>query len=213
MASITSCGSRYHHGDLRKALILASARLIEEEGLLGFSMVAAARRLGVSNAAPYRHFKDKNDLLNAVTDLAFFALGEEVERTARAPEHGAEDCIVALGMTYVDFLARHQPFYELMWGRLGRELSAQEQLATRASGFRFLIEALDHWRLHHGIHDCRVESIALAFWSMAHGLSVLQSHHAFTYYSADTDLETLLRHNTRIFLRGLACVSDPQPGA
>lgn len=196
--------TRYHHGDLRNALILASAQLIEEEGLLDFSMVAAARRLGVSSAAPYRHFRDRNDLLNAVADLAFHALSREVAETAAAYESGTEELIVAIGRNYIDFLSRHQAFYELMWGRLGGELASDTHVDTRASSFRFLIEALDQWCRRHDIRHRRAEDIALTFWSMAHGLCLLQSHRAFTHYSDDADIGGILRQNTHTFLRGLA---------
>jgi AcrR family transcriptional regulator len=61
----------YHHGDLHNALIIAAAELIESQQSLHFSMSDAAKRAGVSSAAPYRHFKDKDALLEAVRDLAF----------------------------------------------------------------------------------------------------------------------------------------------
>ena len=64
----------YHHGHLRDSLILAAAALIEEQGSLSFSITDAAKRAGVSSAAPYRHFQDKNDLLDNVRDLAFMGL-------------------------------------------------------------------------------------------------------------------------------------------
>ena len=58
---MSQANSGYHHGDLRDALILAAAALIEEQGSLSFSITDAAKRAGVSSAAPYRHFHDKND--------------------------------------------------------------------------------------------------------------------------------------------------------
>ena len=60
----------YHHGDLRNALIVAAAELIERDGTLDFSMAEAAASAGVSAAAPYRHFADKEELLRAVRELA-----------------------------------------------------------------------------------------------------------------------------------------------
>ncbi|MFV0278663.1 MAG: TetR/AcrR family transcriptional regulator [Parahaliea sp.] len=151
-AARTGDGPRYHHGDLHNALIIASAQLIEEKGLMDFSMVAAARRLGVSNAAPYRHFRDKNDLLNAVTDLGFYALGIEVEQTAARYETGSEECLVALGHTYLDFLRRHQPFHELMWGQLCGELSGDnDHFPTRGEGLRALVFHVGEWCRRHRV--------------------------------------------------------------
>ena len=58
--------SRYHHGDLRAGLIEATRRLVEEKGPDGFSVSDACRLAGVSTAAPYKHFKDKNEMLVAM---------------------------------------------------------------------------------------------------------------------------------------------------
>ena len=64
----------YHHGNLRNALIIAAAELIERDGTLDFAISEAAAMVGVSAAAPYRHFADKEDLLGAVRHLAFCGL-------------------------------------------------------------------------------------------------------------------------------------------
>ncbi|WP_187276447.1 TetR/AcrR family transcriptional regulator [Parahaliea maris] len=198
-----SASTRYHHGDLQHALIIAAAELIEEEGLMAFSLAAAARRLGVSTAAPYRHFRDRNELLEAVTDLAYYALNCEVERSAARYAPGTEDCLVALGLTYLDFLQRHQAFYELMWGSLGTELTSQESFTRRIRGLRFFIDALGDWCRLNDIHHLPPEDIALAFWSMAHGLSLLQNQRAFNEFSRATSIGDMLRTNARLYLQGV----------
>ena len=82
---------RYHHGNLRDALIIAAAQLIEEHASVDFAIVDAARRAGVSNAAPYRHFKDKHALLEAVSELGFLGLTETANQALEAANiyHGA----------------------------------------------------------------------------------------------------------------------------
>ena len=79
---MTDARSNYHHGDLRNALIIAAAELIERDGTLEFSMAEAAANAGVSAAAPYRHFADKEELLKAVRQLAILGLGVEAAKTA-----------------------------------------------------------------------------------------------------------------------------------
>ena len=80
----------YHHGDLRRALIDASIGLIAESGPDGFTLREVARRARVSHTAPYRHFREKSDLLAAVAEQGFLELRKAVDRaTARcrtAPE-------------------------------------------------------------------------------------------------------------------------------
>ena len=70
----------YHHGDLSNALIAAAAELIERDGTLDFTMAEAAAKAGVSAAAPYRHFANKEELLRAVRDLAFLGLRHQGTR-------------------------------------------------------------------------------------------------------------------------------------
>ena len=79
---MTDARCNYHHGDLRNALIIAAAELIERDGTLEFSMAEAAANAGVSAAAPYRHFADKEELLRAVRQLAILGLGAEAAKTA-----------------------------------------------------------------------------------------------------------------------------------
>ena len=78
----------YHHGNLRNALIIAAAELIERDGTLDFAISEAAAMVGVSAAAPYRHFADKEDLLGAVRHLAFMGLGNVAKQNRRTAPRG-----------------------------------------------------------------------------------------------------------------------------
>lgn len=89
----------YHHGDLRAALIAASFELLAEHGLQKFSVAAVARRLGVSTAAPYRHFPDRARLLSAVSAVAARDLRAEI---LAGPRSG----LPAVAEAYVRFVAR-----------------------------------------------------------------------------------------------------------
>ncbi len=107
-------GDRYHHGDLRAALVDAAIGLIAERGVRGFSLAAASRRLGVSVAAPYRHFRDRDELLAAVGVRGFQAFAT----TLAAEAAGALDPPQRLaGMTraYVRFAAEHRPLFDALY--------------------------------------------------------------------------------------------------
>ena len=77
---MTDARCNYHHGDLRNALIIAAAELIERDGTLEFSMAEAAAKAGVSAAAPYRHFADKDELILAVLDRGHFGYGAHLPK-------------------------------------------------------------------------------------------------------------------------------------
>lgn len=117
MSPIRSDGSRgsYHHGDLRAALIDTAVSLIAERGLHGFSLAEASRRLGVTVAAPYRHFADRDCLLAAVAarGLTEFgaALAAEVDRAAPPAQQ-----LAAVAAAYVRFAAGHRPLFEILSG-------------------------------------------------------------------------------------------------
>src|SRR5579863_6539240 len=90
---------RYHHGDLRTALIDAAVSLIAERGVRGFSLAEASRRVGVSSAAPYRHFADRDDLLAAVAVRAletFTSMLAEESTEAQIPADTPEQRLAAM---------------------------------------------------------------------------------------------------------------------
>jgi AcrR family transcriptional regulator len=107
-------GGRYHHGDLRAALVDAAIELIAERGVHGFSLAKASRRVGVTVAAPYRHFADREDLLAAVAvrALEVFAATLEAESAGAA---GPEERLAAMARAYVRFAAEERPLFETLF--------------------------------------------------------------------------------------------------
>ena len=105
----------YHHGNLKEALIRAALDLIKEKGPAGFTFAEAARSAGVSPAAPYRHFRDRDELLADVARRGF----EQFEAVlARAWDEGRPDPLAAferMGRAYLDFARREPAFYSAMF--------------------------------------------------------------------------------------------------
>src|SRR6188472_3873205 len=107
MKNEETTGSRpYHHGDLRRGLIDAARRLLETDGPSALSLRAVAREAGVSPAAPYHHFKDKAELLDAVAQEGWEILGQQMSE-AKTSTTGMQQ-LTALGVSYVCF-ARDNP--------------------------------------------------------------------------------------------------------
>jgi AcrR family transcriptional regulator len=101
-----SANRGYHHGDLRAALVGASFEVLAEGGLQRFSVAAVARRLGVSSAAPYRHFPDRDHLLSAVSAVAARDLRAELVAAADAAGTEPEARLAAVAGAYVRYVAR-----------------------------------------------------------------------------------------------------------
>jgi AcrR family transcriptional regulator len=106
-------GGRYHHGDLRAALVDAAIVLISERGLRGFSLAEASRRVGVSAAAPYRHFADRDDLLAAVAVRALDTFAAMLPGPG-AP-HDPAQRLAAMARAYVRFAAEQRPLFDVMF--------------------------------------------------------------------------------------------------
>jgi AcrR family transcriptional regulator len=114
VSSTPSKRGRYHHGDLRAALVDAAVDLIAERGVRDFSLAEATRRVGVTAAAPYRHFADRDDLLAAVAVRAL-----HVFTAMLAAEAGEDDApeqqLAAMARAYVRFAAEERPMFETLF--------------------------------------------------------------------------------------------------
>jgi AcrR family transcriptional regulator len=118
-------GGRYHHGDLRSALVDAAIGVIAERGARDFSMAEASRRLGVTTAAPYRHFADRDELLAAVATrgLTVFAAmlsvaGDAAASAADHADHAVDtsaEQLAAMAGAYVRFAAQQRPLFDTLF--------------------------------------------------------------------------------------------------
>jgi AcrR family transcriptional regulator len=107
-------GDRYHHGDLQAALVDAAISLIAERGVRDFSLAEASRRLGVSTAAPYRHFADRDDLLAAVAVRGLRTFAAMVAAQA-ADTDPPEQRLAAMATSYVRFAAEQRPLFDTLF--------------------------------------------------------------------------------------------------
>jgi AcrR family transcriptional regulator len=162
-------GDRYHHGDLRAALIDTAVELIGERGVRGFSVAEASRRLGVAVSAPYAHFADRDDLLAAVAvrafELFYAALVPEMEKF---PDPA--DRLAAMARGYVRFAADHRSLFEMLYESgvdkaRHPEIEAAEQPLDDA--FMDCVRALS------GRDDALSEDLATAIEATAYGHAML----------------------------------------
>ena len=126
-----STPERYHHGDLRRALIEAALELIDERGLECCTLREVTRRAGVSHAAPYHHFADRSALIEAVAAENLRLLAEALRRAGRRARGGGDARLSALGVAYVRFAAEHPFRFRML---LRPEQRAGEGGEVRAGG-------------------------------------------------------------------------------
>lgn len=161
----------YHHGDLKRALTRAALSLVAEKGPKGFTLTEAARRAGVSAAAPYRHFADKAELLAAVAQQGFLELHAALQAAADAAS-GPKDRVIELGRAYVRWAVSHPDHYRVMFGELVK--ADQPCLAAAAEqAFDDLLDAISRCQQAGIVEGQDPREIAGPLWSLVHGAASL----------------------------------------
>jgi AcrR family transcriptional regulator len=164
----------YHHGDLRAALIKAAASLIDQHGIKGFSLKDAAALAGVSVAAPYRHFADKEALLYALQGEGFRLFNASLAAAyARGITPGSR--IVELGVAYVLFALHNPAHFRVMFGLVGG--TKTEGDPDQSSGFLLLVDAVE--ALQPQMPPEIRNDLVVGCWSLVHGFALLQMEGAF----------------------------------
>lgn len=108
---------KYHHGDLRNALIEKGIKMINTSGEDSLSMRKLAEKCGVSMAAPYAHFKNKEEMINAIKQYVEDAFTEYLEAAVNKAEDDVEARIVALGVAYVSFFIDNPEYFTFLFSR------------------------------------------------------------------------------------------------
>jgi AcrR family transcriptional regulator len=194
----------YHHGNLREALVAAALELIGEKGPAGFTFAEAARSAGVSPAAPYRHFRDRDALMAEVARQGFERFGAFL---TNAWSDGAPDPVTAfdnLGRAYLAF-ARTEPAYYAAMFEAQVPPDATPELAQAAEeAFLVLQRAAEALvaRLPKGSRP-PARMVSLHVWSLAHGIASLFARGDAARRKLPMTPEELLEAGFLIYLGGL----------
>ena len=200
-----SKGSRgYHHGNLREALIRAALELIAEKGPAGFTFADAARWAGVSPAAPYRHFRDRDELLADVARRGFEQFAGALEA---AWDGGRPDPMTAFertGKAYLAF-ARTEPSYYSAMFEAGVPLEASPELTAAGDRAFAVIRAASERLIEQVPPGKRPPALmmALHIWSMSHGIASLFGRGDAGRRKLPMSAEELLEAGVLVYLRGL----------
>ena len=165
--------TRYHHGNLRQALLQAGEHELAERGIEGFSLRGVAKRAGVSHAAPAHHFADANALLSALAAIGFERfLATQLARQKQAPADPVAQ-LAAAGLGYVDFATANPALFRLMFASDRPDfadpkvkLAADAALQHLVNGVSQLPSAAPRTHEQTMLH-------AMTVWAMVHGLADL----------------------------------------
>lgn len=193
----------YHHGNLRQVLIDAALALVENGGAAALSLREAARRAGVSTAAPYRHFSSRKALLAAVAEEGFGLLGEEIRR-AIAAHHNPARRLGEAGIAYVLFAAANPSHFKVMFSSALADRRAYPALEAAADGAsRLLLAAIRDYQKAGWMSSGDPREMQLSAWSIVHGLaSLITSGHVRVADSDPARIEEIARTVVRSLVPG-----------
>jgi AcrR family transcriptional regulator len=200
----------YHHGNLKDALMRAALELISQKGPAGFTIAEAARFAGVSPAAPYRHFRDRDALLASVALRGF----EQFEAAlTRAWDEGRPDAATAfdrVGRAYLEFARSNQAYYSAMFeAGLPPDMSPELRAAGERA-FAVLRVATEHLvAILPAKNRPPVMMMALHVWALSHGIASLFGRGDAARRALPMSAEELLEAAVLIYLQGLGLA----PGA
>lgn len=192
----------YHHGNLRETLIRAALELIARKGVAGFTFAEAARFAGVSPAAPYRHFRDRDELLASVAERGF---GQLEAALARGWDQGRPDALTALermGKAYLAFARAEPALYAAMFesgGSVGADPAVRQAGERAFAVLRIAAEKV-----------CAAAAarppalmVALHIWAVTHGVASLYGRTDGGRRATPMSAEELLEAHMLVYLRGL----------
>jgi len=194
----------YHHGNLKEALVRAALELIAQKGPSGFTFAEAARWAGVSAAAPYRHFRDRDELLADVALRGFDQFEKALSHAWAEGRPDPQSAFDRLGKAYLNF-ARSEPAYYSAMFEAGVPIDTSPEL--RAAGeraFGVLRKAVEHLiaTLPAGSRPPAL-MMALHIWTMSHGIASLFARGDAGRRTLPMSPEELLEAAVLIYMRGL----------
>ncbi|WP_407176862.1 TetR/AcrR family transcriptional regulator [Bradyrhizobium sp. STM 3562] len=200
----------YHHGNLKEALLQAALDLIAQKGAAGFTFADAARMAGVSPAAPYRHFRDRDELLSSIAQRGF----EQFEAALTgAWDDGRPNTITAferVGRAYLAFAREEPAFYSAMFESGLPADSNPALMAASERAFGVLRAAAERLAAlaPPGVPRPPAMMMALHIWAMSHGIASLFGRGDGARRKLPMSPEELLEAEVLIYLRGLGFPTD-----
>jgi len=203
----------YHHGNLKEALIQAALDLIAQKGPAGFTFAEAARVAGVSPAAPYRHFRDRDELLASIAQQGFELFEKHL---STAWDDGRPDTFAAfarVGKAYLAFAREHPAYYSAMFES---GVPVQDNPALLMAGERaFAIIRAAAERLialaPPNVPRPPAMMMALHIWSLSHGIASLFGRGDATSRKLPMSAEDLLEAGVLVYLKGLGFPARLEP--
>ncbi len=190
---------RYHHGNLPAALIEGGLKLIAEKGVRALTLREIGAQVGVSRMAAYRHFADKDDLLQSICEAGFGLFADTLEEARRNAPEGFAPRLTAMALAYVRFAAEHPAYYEVMFG--WRDKWTDRPTPQAARSFGILEETIRQGQQTGEVRAGDTVTLARLVWAQVHGISMLRLEPDLSPNGAGT---RFVQFCSEVLQRGLA---------
>ncbi len=192
---------KYHHGDVPRALMEAALTSIRENGVERLSLRALARDIGISQTAPYRHFKDKTHLLVKLAAEGFYELSNR--KLSTKSDSYSENDLIEVGIAYVGFAKEYPEQYKLMFGSsIENRRDYEELMDASHTAFACILEQVEAGIEHGTLINRDPEILAKSCWTTVHGIASLLIDGFFE--NVDYDFDEFLRQQVTINVRGMS---------
>lgn len=205
-SSSSKARASYHHGDLRRALKDEALNVIAREGLEAVSLRGIARRLGVSEAAPYHHYSGKQELLAAIAADAYRGLHERLDAAVTAAGDDPFSRLHALGRAYIEYGLENRGRFRLMFGEHMVDLAAYEEVVEAGRPTRSVLREVVAACLGSGAVD--VSSMERTTWALVHGITWLVAEAEIRAEGDETEIDRLVDTALAVLAAGIERISD-----
>ncbi|MBE7729799.1 TetR/AcrR family transcriptional regulator [Komagataeibacter sp. FXV3] len=163
----------YHHGDLRRALINTALDILATDQNWAFTLREVARRTGVSHAAPYKHFRDREMLLRELARIGFVRLGESLTDAMSLDQPSTRAQFVAAAQACIGFACQNPGLYRLMFSSDADKTIDPPLHDAAMKTFGILLDLLERGQRNRSFRLVAVSALAAASWAQVHGLAML----------------------------------------
>jgi AcrR family transcriptional regulator len=186
---------RFHHGDLREALIAATRDLLIVHGPDGFTLADACRRAGVTTAAPYKHFRDKQEILEEIVSRGFAELTAANAKAVAESGPATLAGITAMVISYLNFAVAQPAIFRLMFGHKSdlRKVEHVEESGNQC--LKNVINEVAAFSRKHG-QKADAERVAIRLWTFVHGASSLELDGDYERVAPGLDVRDLIADAT-----------------
>ncbi len=195
----------YHHGNLRQSLVQTAVDLISERQHSEFTLRELAKRLGVTHAATYHHFKDKEELLAVVAKQGYTLLGNCLKQNVAEASPDAVSRMRAMGIAYLRFALDNQAHFRVMFSHKFGDLSRYPEIRETSLESKNLMLSIIQEGQQQGLYiEAEPTELIALQWASLHGLALLTLNGHFDHMDPGEDLDAFFARTHQHLIQGTA---------